>query len=507
VSPRILLPLLVVACLLPAQAQGGCTPLPAGVPTLNLQAVGGSSRMTIAYHPGFDQYYGFQGGNPGFDYEIFDGLGAHIFLSNSVGLDGRSMWYNPNTTNLELATYNAMSGGASYGLFTVGIDGSGFYTGANVQELVAVPGLASSQTCPAYDPVADVLYSRSGSGVVHVVDRQTGALTGTITLDLVTAGSPSVPTNSIGFTGIPSCAFALASNSTDAALIFDDTGAFVASVPLGFDVNTTYSGNYANGQFWVFDGNVNQWRGFLILDTGSLDVMEGAFHPSPPVPAFNEDLGVVVGQIELTAVGQTAQVTSLDLIASGTGDDAAGIALVSLVLEDQATINGVVDGLDTVVATGTYPADDGTLTLTLSPGPIDVVPGTSESMLVLYDVALGASGPAPPASFDWTLDTIAASISVTFPSGQPTGGMLVDVRCPLAFCGDCNQDGGITVLDALLAAQHGVAIVTLTGVAFSNCNVTGVVEPDPGPAVDVLDALTIAQEAAGLQPTLACCVP
>jgi hypothetical protein len=85
--------------------------------------------------------------------------------------------------------------------------------------------------------------------------------------------------------------------------------------------------------------------------------------------------------------------------------------------------------------------------------------------------------------------------------------MLVDVRCPLSLCGDCNQDGGVTVLDALLAAQHGVAIITLAGEAFSNCNVTGAVEPDPGPVVDVLDALTIAQEAAGLAPPLSCCVP
>ena len=63
----------------------------------------------------------------------------------------------------------------------------------------------------------------------------------------------------------------------------------------------------------------------------------------------------------------------------------------------------------------------------------------------------------------------------------------------------------MTILDALVAAQHAGGLVTLTGVDFTNCNVLGLVEPDPGAVVDILDALRLAQFAAGLPVMLMCC--
>ena len=71
--------------------------------------------------------------------------------------------------------------------------------------------------------------------------------------------------------------------------------------------------------------------------------------------------------------------------------------------------------------------------------------------------------------------------------------------------GDCNEDGQVTIVDALFAAQDSAGLIILTGQAFTNCNVIGLTEPDPGALVDILDALTIAQFAAGLPAALACC--
>ena len=74
-----------------------------------------------------------------------------------------------------------------------------------------------------------------------------------------------------------------------------------------------------------------------------------------------------------------------------------------------------------------------------------------------------------------------------------------DVRCSVLLCGDCDGNSILNVLDALLGAQHAVAIVTLTGVAFESCNV------DDDFDVDVLDSLFIAQTAAGVSVPLSCC--
>ena len=96
---------------------------------------------------------------------------------------------------------------------------------------------------------------------------------------------------------------------------------------------------------------------------------------------------------------------------------------------------------------------------------------------------------------------------VSTPGGAPQGSALVDLGCPVVVCGDCNANGSVTIVDALLAAQHGASLITLTGSDFSGCNVTWALEPQAGAAVGVLDALILAQHAAGIVPTLTCCLP
>jgi hypothetical protein len=82
--------------------------------------------------------------------------------------------------------------------------------------------------------------------------------------------------------------------------------------------------------------------------------------------------------------------------------------------------------------------------------------------------------------------------------------MRYDFRSIL--CGDCNGDGGVTITDALQAAQHAVTILTLTGSGFVACNVSGIPGGPgmPGATVDILDALAIAQFAVGSVPILTC---
>jgi len=60
-------------------------------------------------------------------------------------------------------------------------------------------------------------------------------------------------------------------------------------------------------------------------------------------------------------------------------------------------------------------------------------------------------------------------------------------------CGDCNHDGNIDIVDALVAAQHAAGQITLApGCQFNVCDVNG------SGAIDITDALSIAQHSAGL---------
>jgi len=90
------------------------------------------------------------------------------------------------------------------------------------------------------------------------------------------------------------------------------------------------------------------------------------------------------------------------------------------------------------------------------------------------------------------------------PDADTTDSWLV-VTCAPTLCGDCNIDGVVNILDALMGAQNAALIIALAGQEFTNCNVIGDLEPLPSAVVDILDALTIAQFAAQLPVTLTCC--
>ena len=111
--------------------------------------------------------------------------------------------------------------------------------------------------------------------------------------------------------------------------------------------------------------------------------------------------------------------------------------------------------------------------------------------------------------------------STDFPLVNPFQGMLAGaglagarsdvfvtklrLSCPGLDCGDCNLDGSVDVIDSLRAAQHSVGLVTLSGLAYTQCNVHGALALQPGAAVDVLDAFAIAEVAVGLNVLLICC--
>jgi hypothetical protein len=67
-----------------------------------------------------------------------------------------------------------------------------------------------------------------------------------------------------------------------------------------------------------------------------------------------------------------------------------------------------------------------------------------------------------------------------------------------AVCGDCDLYGGVTVSDALLAARAALGILVLSGAPLRQCDANG------SGAMEIVDALLIAQTAVELAPQLAC---
>lgn len=247
----------------------------------------------------------------------------------------------------------------------------------------------------------------------------------------------------------------------------------------------------------------------LVVSPPRLRLATGSGTPPQPVVRTPGETDVVVAQWRLEAGGSPGAFRGLTLRGDGDGNDLVGLANLRLVREFPSTANGRLDPGELAVATApAFSRDDGTAVLALA-FPFDLVHGDVEHLLYVVDITPAAASGGMTHRFDALLDgpgsIDADAAEVTLPIAWQPAQLRVTDGCPLSRCGDCNVDGVVDVIDALFAAQHAVGLISLQANPFANCNVAGLIAPDPGAVVDITDALKIAQAAAGLGVTLTCC--
>lgn len=245
----------------------------------------------------------------------------------------------------------------------------------------------------------------------------------------------------------------------------------------------------------------------LTVQNSDLEVDVGPNNPAMARGVVGQ-MGAVIGQVQFASIGSGTSVTGLTISAIGSGDDRNGIDMAYAYWDQNG--NGRVDMGEPAVWSGSYSSDNGDLAMTFMP-PVDVSIIGPEQVLIVYDYSSIAAMPGVAENFcyriDSAMDVTSSAQSTTIVPMTITQCSTVTDSCPRTLCGDCDQSGSVNIVDALLAAQDAAMALSppLSGSAFSNCNVTGAVEPDPQAAVNILDALLIAQDAAGLPVTLMCC--
>jgi hypothetical protein len=338
-----------------------------------------------------------------------------------------------------------------------------------------------------------------------------------------------------------------------AATPFSNEVAAYGGYPIDIRGTTLYKCNVSTTYSW---NNLNQLRtvdlaspdvvltqdtlsgtagiGDIAIDLDGMFVWVLEYLPSASIHTFDLATAALVDTFPLGLDGETAGLTYHDnVLYYYDWDDVAGSELQVYDVIRPAAIR-VVDATDgTVVAgLGGYPVTmsvenlgtnavnvttvdltftgsaDRTSEYTVTPDPANptsLAPGSTETFTFGVDVQVGA-----------TLETITidgtfqGTDAVSAGTVEDTAADVTDtwdvVACLAPLCGDCNLDGQLSILDALVGAQHAAGLVTLTAPAYSSCNVIGLLEPDPGADVDILDALTVAQVSAGIPGiALACC--
>lgn len=192
--------------------------------------------------------------------------------------------------------------------------------------------------------------------------------------------------------------------------------------------------------------------------------------PSPPPARFvlASDQSVTMLSVRVGGGPAATTITRVRVTAAGTGDDAADVSLVRLVLDRDA--DGAESAGDTTLASGRFAQNDGTLDLTLSRA---LAVGAAERWLVVYDLAGSAAGGETfRASVSAPAD-VSSSQGAPYFSGSIAGqtvtvaGRLVASRGPLSMPSRIVQAGtsGLATLQIRLYAENeamNVSSVALT---------------------------------------------
>ena len=216
-----------------------------------------SNSGSIAYDPNLGLYYGSRVGSSSYTAAVWDPMGTQQQKLSPLNIDARSWIYNPNTGSLELVTFTS-------GLFTVNRDGDGLLLGTYDELIEQLPGSPTSQTMPSYNPATNELYAYGlGGADVSVLDRETGNLNSTITLDLASAGISGLSSYFIGYDPNENV---LIGTQGFTAYIFKLDGTFVGSTALSLATDGDFDAGYANGQLFLYNAGVQGYQGFDLFD-------------------------------------------------------------------------------------------------------------------------------------------------------------------------------------------------------------------------------------------------
>ena len=246
--------------------------------------------MGVAYQPDYKRYYVADGGLGALDdgrsiplskseVHVFDEAGQYVH-SAKPGLDSRAIYFNQNSNQLEIVTYNVSSDAGfspNSGVFSLVLDDKGNVKSDRNEISNFNPAFGDAATMPSYDPAGNrYLAKQERSDKVWIVKLPAREKTGVITLDLAAAGAKfdEISDHYVAWTSVPGEEIAVLDVDHKAVLVFDQNGKFVgkSALPAGIKLRAQnhYNGlGYTRGMFFVYsetEGEFGTYRGFKVSD-------------------------------------------------------------------------------------------------------------------------------------------------------------------------------------------------------------------------------------------------
>ncbi len=173
----------------------------------------------------------------------------------------------------------------------------------------------------------------------------------------------------------------------------------------------TNNGFATRSALWGF-GNV----GMRLSVEPVFFIKSGASQPASSVILANQ-AGVTMLSVRIQGGNSSTTLSTFEVDGSGSGNEANAVQSVRLVLD--ANANGTEDTGETVLATGTFAADNGRVALNPSR---TLSPGTAEEWIVVYDFNSQPSGGDTFIASIGSPSRITSNLGAPFVSGTANGG-------------------------------------------------------------------------------------
>lgn len=245
--------------------------------------------MTVAYHPALMHYYVADGGLAPMGSEwsapvsksqvhAFSAEGKYV-NSASPGYDNRSIYYNPNTGNLETITYNISSEfgfAPNTGMYTLLTSDEGRIQDESKEIMQFHSAFGDGYTMPSYDAEHNQYFAKQKrSNKVFVVSTEKEEPLREIVLDLKAAGAKfdDISDSFVAYTGAKGEELALLDLDHKAIILFDLSGKFAGRSKLPKDLKLRaknyYNGlGYANDMFFLYhekEGEFGTYHGYQVV--------------------------------------------------------------------------------------------------------------------------------------------------------------------------------------------------------------------------------------------------
>lgn len=240
---------------------------------------------------------------------------------------------------------------------------------------VAAPSVVVNGTTYNPNPASQNITVTTGSATASVNYTQAPAASFTLTVNKAGTGGGTVSSSPAGINCGVNCS---ASFSSGASVILNpvaDTGSTFA----GWSGACTGTGTCSI----TMDAAKTVTATFNTTPAGSPTITVAKPANAPTDATRNKGQSNVLMLAFTLNPSQATQLQTITLQASGSGNDNLDLTAVKLIRDTNA--NGQIDSGETPIATGTFSADNGTLTLTLST-PLALSLGTSQ-FLVAADIA------------------------------------------------------------------------------------------------------------------------